>query len=99
MKLPPAVLRRLTERTAPCSPLRSRYLKPVTRLVVQNDLPELSMPWGRLKVWDVGFEPFAITVSTPPPPLRVGSPTMVFALADSLALLVTLRRFGLPGFF
>src|SRR5262245_43671167 len=92
-------MRRLTERTALCSPLRSRYLKPLTLLVLQNDLPELSVPWGRLKVCDVGVMPFAITVNAAPPPLRVGSPTMVFGLADSLALLVTFLRSALPGFF
>src|SRR6185503_18938576 len=83
--------------TAPLVPPGSLYLKPARASPVQNGFPLLFVPCGSAKVCSVGLVPSARTVSVAP--LAVGSPTIVFELADSFALPTTVRLSGVLGSF
>jgi hypothetical protein len=82
--------------TGPCSPFESLYLKPLVASPLQKGLRFSAVPWGSEKVCADGLSPSARTVSVAP--LATGSPTIVFALATSLALPTKLRFSGVLGF-
>ena len=81
--------------TGPCSCFECLYLKPLIASPLQNGLRFSAVPWGSGKVCSEGLAPSARTVSVAP--ASVGSPTIEFGLATSLALPTKLRFSGVLG--
>jgi hypothetical protein len=82
--------------TGPFSPPRSWYLKPLTASPLQNGcLVDALMPAGSAKICAFGVPPLATIERVAP--AATGLPTMVWELATSFAVAMTLRFAGLVG--